>query len=40
VVWFGETIEPLGIAAFLIIWIAVGLYCFDLLRENRNQRAA
>ncbi|MBC02813.1 MAG: protein RarD [Phycisphaerae bacterium] len=40
VLWFGEMIEPLGVAAFVLIWIAVGLYCFDLLRENRNQRAA
>ena len=36
VFWFGESVEPLGIVAFIVIWIAVGLYSFDSIRENRT----
>lgn len=37
VFWFGESIDPLGIIAFVVIWIAVGLYSFDSIRDNRHQ---
>ena len=39
VFWFGETIDPLGIVAFIIIWTAVGLYSFDSIRSNRAAAA-
>ena len=40
ITWFGESVDPLGIVAFLVIWIAVGLYSFDSIRENRTQPGA
>ena len=40
VIFFGESIDPLGIVAFVMIWIAVGLYAFDSIRENRQHASA
>ena len=40
VFWFGESIDPLGIIAFVVIWIAVGLYSFDSIRDSRHQAGA
>lgn len=40
VVFFGENFTPLKFAAFAIIWLAVGIYTWDMLRGHRATRVA
>ena len=40
VVFFGEHFTPLKFAAFAIIWLAVGIYSWDMIRGHRQARAA
>jgi chloramphenicol-sensitive protein RarD len=40
VVFFGEHFTPLKFAAFAIIWLAVGIYTWDMLRGHRATRDA
>lgn len=40
VTWFGESIDALGMVAFVVIWTAVGLYSFDSIRQNRTAAGA
>ncbi len=40
VLFFGERFTPLKFAAFGIIWLAVGIYTWDMLRGHRQARAA
>lgn len=39
-VFFGEQFTPLKFTAFAIIWLAVGIYSWDMLRGHRAMRAA
>lgn len=39
-VFFGETFTPLKFSAFAIIWLAVGIYSWDMIRGHRASRAA
>lgn len=39
-VFFGEHFSPLKFAAFAIIWLAVGIYSWDMIRGHRQARAA
>lgn len=38
VVFFGEHFSPLKFAAFAIIWVAVGIYSWDMIRGHRQAR--
>ncbi len=40
VVFFGEHFTPLKFVAFAIIWLAVGIYTWDMLRGHRQARVA
>ena len=40
VVFFDEVFTPLKFAAFAIIWVAVGIYSWDMIRGHRASRAA
>lgn len=40
VVFFGENFTPLKFAAFAIIWVAVGIYSWDMIRGHREAKAA
>ena len=40
VVFFDENFTPLKFAAFAIIWVAVGIYTWDMIRGHRQARAA
>ncbi|MBO6739763.1 MAG: EamA family transporter RarD [Phycisphaerales bacterium] len=40
VVFFGEHFTPLKFAAFAIIWVAVGIYSWDMIRGHRASKAA
>ncbi len=37
---FGESVSPLKLAAFGLIWVAVAMYCFDAYRELRQETTA
>ena len=37
---FGEHFTPIKFAAFAIIWLAVGIYSWDMIRGHRESRAA
>jgi chloramphenicol-sensitive protein RarD len=39
-VFFGEHFSPLKFAAFAIIWVAVGIYSWDMIRGHREAKAA
>jgi len=40
VVFFGEHFTPMKFAAFAIIWVAVGIYSWDMIRGHREAKAA
>ncbi len=40
VLFFGEHFTPLKFVAFAIIWVAVGIYSWDMIRGHRQSRAA
>jgi EamA domain-containing membrane protein RarD len=40
VVIFGETLTIERITSFVIIWLAIGLYLFDLFRERHSMKMA
>ncbi len=40
VIFFNETFTPMKFAAFAIIWIAISIYTFDMIRGHRQLRAA
>ena len=40
VVFFNEHFTPLKFAAFAIIWVAVGIYSWDMIRGHREAKAA
>jgi len=39
-VFFGESFSPLKFSAFAIIWVAIGIYSWDMLRGHREMQAA
>ncbi len=39
-VFFGEHFSPLKFTAFAIIWVAVGIYSWDMIRGHRQAQAA
>jgi chloramphenicol-sensitive protein RarD len=39
-VFFGETFTPLKFTAFAIIWVAVGIYSWDMIRGHRESLSA
>ena len=37
--WFHESLSPVRLACFLAIWLAIAVFCHDLLRQTRFRRA-
>ena len=40
VIFFGETFTPMKFASFAIIWIAIAIYTWDMLRGHREAKLA